>query len=194
MENLRILVADDEDAVRSALVAMSESLGHRVVAQARNGREAADQADRTSPDLALLDIRMPDMDGLQAARIIGERHAIPVLIVTAHADKSLIEEATRAGAYNYLLKPVTLQSLAAAISTAHARFADLQLLKDEVGDLKAALEARKLVERAKGVLMRNMGVDEQEAYRWLKRASSHHNQKLVDVARRIVALDRPPHR
>jgi response regulator NasT len=192
LESLRILVADDDDAVRTALVQLSLALNHRVVAEARDGREAVLLADSTSPDLALLDIRMPHMDGIEAARAINQRHMIPVIIVTAHPDEGLMEQAAEVGVFAYLLKPLTRNRLAAAISTARARFADLQTLREEVGDLRRALEARKLVERAKGIVMRDLGVGEQEAYRWLKRTSSHSNQKLADVARRIVAMDEQP--
>jgi AmiR/NasT family two-component response regulator len=192
VEGLRLLVADDEAAVRAVLVEMSRSLGHHVVAEACTGREAAALVETTSPDLVLLDIRMPDMDGLEAARLINERRPLPILIVTGHADDDLIREATELGVFSYLLKPVTREGLAAAISTSRARFADLQLLREEVGDLKASLEARKLLERAKGILMRDLGVGEEEAYRWLKRTSSHHNEKLVEIARRVVALDCGP--
>lgn len=192
MESLRVLIADDEEAIRAALVQLSQALSHQVVAQARDGHEAVMLARTTDPDVILLDIRMPHMDGIEAARAITAERMVPIIIVTAHADHSLMEEAAEAGVFSYLLKPITLQRLAAAISTARARFSDLELLRAEVGDLKTALEARKLIERAKGILMRDMRVGEQEAYRWLKRTSSHHNRKLSDVARRIVALDRHP--
>ena len=192
MRKLRVLVADDEEAVRLALVRLTEALGHTVAAEARDGQEAVVQARTADPDVALLDIRMPRMDGLEAARAISECRPLPIIIVTAHADAELMERAAAVGAFSYLLKPITRERLAGAISTALARFADLQLLRDEVGDLKRALEARKLVERAKGVIMRDLGVGEQEAYRWLKRTSSLNNQKLADVARRVVALDQHP--
>jgi response regulator NasT len=192
VESLRVLIADDEEAIRAALVQLSQALSHQVVAQARDGHEAVMLARTTDPDVILLDIRMPHMDGIEAARAITAERMVPIIIVTAHADHSLMEEAAEAGVFSYLLKPITLQRLAAAISTARARFSDLELLRAEVGDLKTALEARKLIERAKGILMRDMRVGEQEAYRWLKRTSSHHNRKLSDVARRIVALDRHP--
>lgn len=191
---LRVLVADDEEAVRVMLAGMCEALGYQVVGQAEDGRKAVMLAESTTPDLVILDIRMPHMDGLEAARAIAERAFLPIVIVTAHTDGDLIEEAAAAGVFSYLVKPITGERLAAAIATARARFADLVRLRGEVGDLETALEARKLIERAKGVLMRDMGVGEQEAYRWLKRASSHHNQRLIDVARRIVALDTAPHR
>jgi AmiR/NasT family two-component response regulator len=189
VETLRVLVADDEEAVRATLVELLANLSHQVVGEARDGQEAVALARTTNPHVILLDIRMPRLDGLQAARAISEEGPVPIIIVTAHADQELIEEAAEAGVFSYLLKPITQQRLAAAISTARARFADLEILRAEVGDLKGALEARKLVERAKGILMRDLRVGEQEAYRWLKRTSSHHNQKLADVARRIVALE-----
>lgn len=194
VEALRLLVAEDESSVRKALVCMSESLGHQVVAEARDGREAVEMAQISSPDLILLDILMPRMNGLDAAKTILEHEVVPVVIVTGHTDRQLMREAAEIGAFSYLLKPVTRERLAAAISTARARFADLQLLRDEVGDLKRSLEARKLIERAKGVLMRDMGVGEQEAYRWLKRTSSQSNTKIAEIARRIVALDTTPRR
>ena len=192
MEALRLLVADDEEAVRKTLVSMSEALGHRVVAEARDGREAVDMAELTAPDLVLLDIRMPRMDGLEAAEAILEHQCLPIVIVTGHTQHTLMRQAAEVGVFSYLVKPITPERLAAAISTAQARFADLELLREEVGDLKQALEARKLVERAKGILMRDMQVGEQEAYRWIKRTSSRSNQKLAEVARRIVALDARP--
>ena len=182
MAALRILVADDDDAVRTALARMVESLGHQVVAEARDGRETVDLTEITSPDLLILDIRMPHMDGLQAARAITEKAVLPIVIVTAHSDQHLIEEASEVGVFSYLVKPMTTDRLAAAIATAEARFQDLQ----------RALESRKLVERAKGIIMRDMSVGEQDAYRWLKRTSSRSNQKVGEVARRIVALDTSP--
>ncbi len=191
MQRLRILVADDEESIRRTLAGMCESLGHQVVAQARDGAEAVAFAREASPDLILLDIRMPHMDGLEAARAIGEHSLVPILIITAHTDEDFIEEAADAGVFSYLVKPITSERLSAAISTARARFTDLLHLKEELGDAKQALEARKLIERAKGILMRDMRIGEQEAYRWLKRASSHHNQKLSEVARRVVVLDGP---
>ncbi|UCC69247.1 MAG: response regulator [Armatimonadota bacterium] len=194
MASLQLLVAEDDEAVRRALVHMLESLGHEVVAQACDGREAVRLARLRSPDLLLLDIRMPHMDGLEAAKAITEDQLLPIVIITAHTDQGLIQQASEVGAFSYLVKPVTQERLAAAIATAQARFSDLQVLRDEVGDLQHALESRKLVERAKGIIMRDMGVGEQDAYRWLRLTSSRSNQKLADVARRIVALDSPPRR
>ncbi len=189
MDRLRLLVAEDEEGARLTLVRMSESLGHQVVAEACNGQEAVEMAELTSPDLLLLDIRMPQMDGLTAARTILERAPLPVVIVTGHADEHLIRRAADTGVFSYLVKPITLERLAAAISTARARFADMQILREEVGDLRDALEARKLIERAKGILMRDLAVSEQDAYRWLKATSSRTNCKMSEIARRVVALE-----
>jgi response regulator NasT len=189
VERLRLLVADDEASARLALVRLSESLGHEVVAKACDGREAVEMAELTAPDLLLLDIAMPNMDGLAAAEAILERDQIPVVIVTGHTGQHLIKRAADCGVFSYLVKPVTRERLAAAISTARARFSDMQGLRHEVGGLKDALEARKLVERAKGVLMRDLGVGEQEAYRWLKRSSSQSNRRVSEIARDIVALE-----
>lgn len=194
MTALRLLVAEDNEAVRMALVHMVESLGHDVVAEARDGQEAVTLARTVGPDLLLLDIRMPHMDGLEAAKAIIEDELRPIVIITAHTDAGLIQRASEVGAFSYLIKPVTRERLAAAISTAQARFKDLRTLQDEVGDLQRALESRKLIERAKGIIMRDMHVGEQEAYRWLKRTSSRSNHKLADVARRVVALDAPSSR
>jgi len=191
---LRVLIADDEEPVRSAIAAMSESLGHEVVALAQDGSEAVELAELTNPDLLLLDIEMPKLNGLGAARALLEKTLLPIVIVTGHTDQSLIEDAAQVGVFSYLVKPITKERLSAAIATALARFNDLASLRGEVGDLRESLDARKLVERAKGIIMRDMKVGEQEAYRWLKRTSSSTNQKIVTVARRIVALDAQPHR
>lgn len=189
MERLRLLVADDEEVVRKTLVEMCESLGHQVVAQAGNGREAVELAELSDPDLVLLDIKMPVMGGLEAARAILERNAVPIVIVTGHTDTELINDAARVGVFSYLVKPITADRLLAAMATAQARFGDLEGLRGEVGDLKRSLDDRKVVERAKGVIMRDMKVGEQEAYRWLKRTSSQSNRKIAEVARSIIALE-----
>jgi two-component system, response regulator PdtaR len=189
MKRLRILVADDDPAVRATFVEMCKSLGHHVVGEARTGDEAIELADHALPDLALLDIKMPELSGIDAARVITHRWNLPVLIVTGHAEDSLMRQAAESGAFNYILKPLTRERLAGAIAVAIARYSDMKDLKEEVGGLKQSLEDRKLVERAKGILMRDMKVGEQEAFSWLKRTSSHRNAPMADVARRVVALE-----
>ena len=186
MESLRVLIADDEEAIRAALVQLSQALSHQVVAQARDGHEAVMLARTTDPDVILLDIRMPHMDGIEAARAITAERMVPIIIVTAHADHSLMEEAAEAGVFSYLLKPITLQRLAAAISTARARFSDLELLRAEVGDLKTALEARKLIERAKGILMDTHGLKEQEAHKRLQQESMNRRKSMREIAEAII--------
>jgi len=155
---LRVLIADDEEPVRSAIAAMSESLGHEVVALAQDGSEAVELAELTNPDLLLLDIEMPKLNGLGAARALLEKTLLPIVIVTGHTDQSLIEDAAQVGVFSYLVKPITKERLSAAIATALARFNDLASLRGEVGDLRESLDARKLVERAKGIIMRHMMV------------------------------------
>lgn len=189
MKGLRVLVAEDDDAVRMTLVEQCKTLGYDVVAEARDGAEAVTLTGTCAPDMLLLDIQMPEKTGLEVAREVIQNRDIPVLIITAHADQGLIEEAARCGAFSYMIKPVSRERLAAAASTALARYTDMQNLKEEVGDLKQSLEDRKLIEHAKGILIRDMGVKEQEAYFWLKRTSSHHNTKIAEVARRVVALE-----
>ena len=189
MGKLRILVADDDDSARTTLVHLCQSLGHHVVGEAANGQEAIDLADQGLPDLALLDIRMPEVSGLEAARVITHRWSVPVIIITGHSDESLIREAAETGALNYILKPLTRERLAAAIAVGLARSSELRGLRQEVVELKQSLEDRKLIERAKGILMRDMNVGEQEAFFWLKRTSSHRNARLGDIARRVVALE-----
>jgi response regulator NasT len=182
-------VADDDASVRATLSELCTRIGYEVVAEACDGTEALERAADSHPDMLLLDIQMPGMTGLEVAREAIREREVPVLIITAHADDALISEAAKCGAFSYLLKPVSRERLAAAVSTAMARFCDMQSLKEEVGDLKQSLEERKLIERAKGILMRDMGVKEQEAYSWLKRTSSHHNTRIAEVARRVVALE-----
>jgi len=189
---LRLLVADDEEPVRRTIVGMAESLGHQVVAEAHDGREAVEMAAIAGPDLVLLDIRMPELNGLEAAKAILEKDAVPIVIVTGHTEQSFINDAARVGVFSYLVKPITCERLAAALATAQARFKDVSDLKGEVGDLQRSLDSRKLIERAKGIIMRDMKVGEQEAYRWLKRTSSQSNVKVAEIARRLVALDTRP--
>jgi response regulator NasT len=192
MKRMRVLIADDEEAVRSVIAAMCQSLGHIVVGVARDGTEALALLEETRPDLALLDIKMPEPNGIEVARVISQRQNIPVLIVTAFADDNLMRQAAESGVFSYLLKPLTRDRLAEAISTVSASFTKIQKMQEEIDDLKQSLEERKLIERAKGILMRDMKVGEQEAFSWLKRTSSHSNTKLVDVARRLIALETNP--
>ena len=189
----KILVVDDEVNQGMLYEQELEDIGYEVDV-ANSGPAALEMVSKGGYNLVVLDIGMPVMDGIEAARAISEKQVLPIIIITAHTDEKLMKQAADAGVFGYLLKPATRERPAAAISTARARFSDVCLLKGEVGDLREALDARKLIERAKGILMRDMGVGEQEAYRLMKRSSSHCTQKLAEIARRLVALDRPPRR
>lgn len=186
MDRMRILIAEDEALVALSLESMLQNIGHDVVAKAKNGNEAVDLADKTNPDLAIMDIRMPDMDGLEAARVILQDRPMPIVILTAHTDDELIRQADEIGVVSYLIKPVMEAALTPAIRMATSRFAELQELKKETETLKEALETRKLVERAKGILMKHHNLAEDEAFKLLQKQSSKRNVKMAELARMIV--------
>ncbi len=189
MEPLRILIADDDSLHVMSLRRQLEELGHRVVAEAYTGREAVLLAAAQQPDLALLDIMMPDMDGIEAARRITAQRPIPILLISAHSEQTLAERADQAGVFAYLVKPVTARDLRPALFLARSRFHEFQLLRREVDDLRQALETRKLVERAKGILMRRLGLGEEEAFRRLQKRSQDENRKMREVAQAIITAD-----
>lgn len=163
MRRLKILVADDESIIRLGLRAMLTELGHEVVL-ASNGREALQMARTAGPDLALLDIHMPLTDGLEAAKVIARKHPMPILILTAYSQTDLIERAAQLPILGYLVKPVNEKDLAAAIEVAVARFEESRAAAREIAELREDLAARKVVDRAKGILMKG-GLSEEEAYR-----------------------------
>jgi response regulator NasT len=186
---LRIAVADDEADMREYLATVLPRMGHEVVAIARNGRELIEQAAATTPDLLIFDIKMPKVDGLQAAAAISEREPIPAIVVSAHHAPELIERATEDYILAYLVKPIKQADLEAAIIIAMRRFEQFQALRREATNLRQALEDRKLIERAKGIVMSRAATDEQDAFRRLQKLASSRNLRLVDVARMIVAAD-----
>ncbi len=185
-DRLRILIADDEAIRVMTLRTQLRALGFQVVAEATNGREAVELAARCEPDLAILDIKMPEMDGIEAARAITARRPIPVILLTAYSEPELVERATEAGVFAYLVKPVSEEDLLPTILLARARFEEFRLLQQEVADLREALEARKIIERAKGILMKRLGISEAEAFRRMQVQSQKENKKLVEIARAIV--------
>lgn len=186
MEKLRILIAEDEALVAMGLEAMLNKLGHEVVGKARNGSEAVQISDALGLDMAIVDIKMPGMDGLLAARSILSEKPVPIIILTAYTDESLIKEADEIGVAAYLIKPVTEAALKPALRLAASRFHEIQELKKEVGSLKEALETRKLVERAKGIIMKKQNLNEEEAFRLLQKQSSRRNMKMGELSRMIV--------
>jgi two-component system, response regulator PdtaR len=186
----RVLIADDEAIRLMTLKRQLAAIGMDVVAEATTGREAVNLARETQPDLAILDIKMPDLDGIEAARTITRMRPIPILLLTAYSDRTLIERAGAAGVYGYLVKPVAEEDLLPAILTARARFREFQGLRAEVATLGDALEARKVIERAKGMLMDRFRLSEAEAFRRMQIQSQRENRRLVDIARAL--LESPP--
>lgn len=189
MDSLRILIADDESIRLLSLRAQLAALGHRVVAEASTGEEAVALAVSTQPDLAILDIKMPRVDGIEAAERITQARPIPIILLTAYSEAQLVERAAQANIAAYLMKPVSEEDLLPALTLALTRFKQFQALRQEVVDLREALEARKVIEKAKGILMRRLDLTEEEAFRRLQRQSQGGNRKLAQVAEAIVLAD-----
>jgi response regulator NasT len=183
---LRVLIADDEAIRLMSLRRQLQALGMELVGEATTGREAVRLAEETRPDLAILDIKMPDGDGIAAARAITTTRPIPIILLTAYSDPPLIERAAAAGVFAYLVKPVGEEDLLPAVLTARARFKEFQELRKEVTTLTEALEARKMIERAKGILMDRLKISEAEAFRRMQIQSQRENRRLVEIARAIV--------
>jgi response regulator NasT len=180
-----ILIADDESIIRLGLKSMLEGLGHQVIA-ATNGREAIRMAERHKPDLAILDVRMPYTDGLQAARAMAAARPLPILILTAFSEQDLIERATDLPIQGYLIKPIQPEELGAAIVVAAKRFAESQALARRTAELEADLAARKLIDRAKGKLMER-GMSEEAAYREIQERARRGRQTLAGAAAEVLA-------
>lgn len=186
---LRICVADDEPDMRDYFTRILPRLGHEVLFAAQSGKELLEKVIAEKPDLVITDIRMPEMDGIEAATRIYEQLPIPVILVSAHHDPELIERAERDHILAYLVKPVKQADLETAISIAVRRFEQFQELQNQAASLRQALEDRKVIERAKGVLMKRSGLDEQAAFRRLQRLASDKNLKLVAVAQSILVAE-----
>jgi two-component system, response regulator PdtaR len=185
-QSLRIAVADDEPDMRDYFQKMLPRLGHQVVAVAENGRELVDKCRTLGPDLVITDIKMPDMDGIDAAVQIYKERPVPVILVSAYHDASLIERAEADHILGYLVKPIKQADLGPTIALAMRRFEQFQALSRNGADLRQALEDRKTVERAEAVLMRDTGLDEQGAFGRLQELAGTQNRKLVEVARMIL--------
>ncbi len=188
-QSLRIAIADDEPDMREYFQKILPTLGHTVVSTAATGKELVQHCGTHVPDLVISDIKMPDMDGIDAAVEIYRHHAIPVILVSAYHDAELIERAESDHILAYLVKPIKQADLEPAIGLAMRRFAQFQSLRKEAADLRQALADRKIIERAKGVLMKRANMDEQDAFRRLQKLASEKNRKLVDIASMIVTAD-----
>jgi len=183
---LRVLIADDEAIIRLGLRTMLEEMGHRVVGMATDGPSAVSLAVREEPDLAILDIKMPDMDGLEVAETITAKRRIPILMLTAYSDPELVERATKLAVLAYLVKPVKETDLGLAIELAMARFEEWQALEREAEDLKEALATRKVIDQAKEVLMERDGLTEYEAFLSIQRRSRNSRRTMREVAEAIL--------
>ncbi|MCC7370445.1 MAG: response regulator [Chloroflexi bacterium] len=187
MTKRRIVIAEDEPLARLDLSQMLENLGHDVVGQAGDGQTAVDLARDLKPDLVIMDIKMPgDIDGLGAATLLADERVAPVLLLTAYSDQEFIDGARDAGVMGYLVKPYGENQLAPAIEVALARFGEFSTLQKELGSTKEALMTRKIVERAKGVLMDTAGLKESEAFHRIQRLSMNSRKSMREVAEAIL--------
>jgi response regulator NasT len=183
---LKVLIAEDEAIIRLDLREILEESGYKVIAEVGDGRSAIELAKELKPDVVILDIKMPVLDGLTAARQITEAGICPVLILTAFSQKSLVEEAAKAGALAYLVKPFNKSDLIPALEVARARFQEKRFLEQQVKNLQERLETRRLVEQAKGLLMVKQGLKEAEAFRLIQKSSMESRRPIKEIALEII--------
>jgi two-component system, response regulator PdtaR len=186
MAATRVIIADDESIIRMDLKEMLNGMGYQVVGEAGDGQTAVDLARQLNPDIVIMDIKMPGMDGIEAARILTAEQIAPVLLLTAYSQKDLIEGAKEAGVVAYLVKPFREAELAPAIEVALARFAEFRAVKAQVNDLQEAIETRKLVDRAKGVLMDTQGLKEADAFRKIQKMSMNTRKSMREIAEAVL--------
>ena len=186
MDALRILIADDESIIRLDLKKTLENMGHKVVAEASDGRTALDLARSTEIDLAILDIKMPEMDGLDVAKVLADEKIAPVLLLTAYSQSDLIDRAKEAGVFGYLVKPFKEADLLPAIEVAISRYREMLALEKELDNVTDQLETRKIVDRAKGILMDKRGMREQEAFRWIQIQSMNTRKTMREIAEAVI--------
>ncbi|SSC21639.1 Fis family transcriptional regulator, partial [Klenkia terrae] len=191
-EPTRVLIAEDEALIRLDLKEMLEEEGYVVVGEVGDGQAAVDQARELRPDLVVLDVQMPVLDGLSAAEQIAASRIAPVIVLTAFSQRELVERARDAGAMAYLVKPFSKADLVPAIEVAVGRFAEMTALDAEVGDLKERLEARKVVEQAKGKLMADRGITEAEAFRWIQRTAMNERTSMKALAQLVMSGEAGP--
>ncbi|MCX7837872.1 MAG: response regulator [Anaerolineae bacterium] len=186
MERIRVIIADDESVIRADLREMLTSLGYLVVAEAGDGLSAINAARELKPDIVIMDIKMPNMDGIEAARVLTQERIAPVLLLTAYSQRDLVDRAKEAGVVGYLVKPFREQEIGPAIDIALARFQEFRELEKQVGDLKETLETRKLVDRAKGILMDTQHLTEAEAFRKIQKMSMNTRKPMREIAEAII--------
>ncbi len=189
IQAFRIAVADDEPRMLQFYDKVLGQLGHEVVVKAENGRILVEQCRIHCPDLIITDIKMPDMDGLEAVTLLRNDRPIPVILVSAFNHQDYIEKAIHNHVLAYLIKPIKTEDLVPAISLVMQRFKEFQTLQKEATDLRQALEDRKIIEKAKGILMNRAGLSEPDAFKRLQSLSSQKNQKMIDVAKMLLAAE-----
>jgi response regulator NasT len=184
---MRVLVCEDETIIRLDICQLLETAGHTVIGEARDGTEAVRLATELTPDIILMDVRMPELDGVEAARQILSARQVPIVMVTAFAERDIVQQASEAGAFGYLVKPFRQDDVLAAITTAQARSAELADARQEAKSLTEALETRKVVERAKGMLMTAENITEPDAYARMRSASQRTGQPMRAIAEALLA-------
>ena len=186
MERTRVIIADDESLIRMDLREMLTNLGYLVVGEAGDGLSAVNMARELRPDIVIMDIKMPDMDGFEAAGILTQERIAPVLLLSAYSQTELVQRARQAGVAGYLVKPFREPDLTPSIEIALSRFSEFRAIEKELGDLQDALETRKLVDRAKGILMDTQGLSESEAFRKVQKMSMNNRKSMRSVAEAII--------
>ena len=186
VDKLRVVIADDESIIRLDLKETLQRMGHQVVAEAGDGRTAVDLVRQHRPDLVVLDVKMPEMDGVDAAKEVSKERLAPVLLLTAYSQQDLVQRAMDAGVFAYVVKPFTESDLLPAMGVAIARFREFSAISDEASSLAAALETRKIVDRAKGILMDRQGLREQEAFRKIQQQSMNMRKSMREIAEAII--------
>lgn len=182
----RVIVAEDESVIRLDIVEMLREVGYDVVGEAGDGESAVRLAEELRPDLVVMDIKMPKLDGISAAEKIAKASIAPVVLLTAFSQKELVERARDAGAMAYVVKPFTAADLVPALEIAQSRYQEIQALESEIADMTDRFETRKLVERAKGLLISNMGLTEPEAFRWIQKTSMDRRLTMREVAETVL--------
>ncbi|MFT6973942.1 MAG: AmiR/NasT family two-component response regulator [Pontimonas sp.] len=182
----RVVVAEDESLIRIDIVETLEDNGFEVVGQAADGEKAVALVEELRPDLVVMDVKMPLLDGISAAAIISKKKLAPVVLLTAFSQRELVERAAEAGALAYVVKPFTPSDLIPAIDIALSRYQQIEALEYEVSDLAERLETRKILDRAKGILNNTMGLPEPEAFRWIQKASMDRRLTMREVAQTVI--------
>ena len=189
-ETKKVLIAEDNSKTRLFLKTQLELLGFDVVDAVSNGQAAVDLVDELKPDLVIMDIKMPELDGIDAAKAITAKGPMPIILITGLSSDEMAAKAVEAGVFAYLVKPVTKKQLEPAIKLAMARYEEFKSLKVEVDDLKDAIETRKLVERAKGILMKRCNISEDDAFKLLQTHSQKENKKMREIADTIISASK----